>query len=158
MIVADAGPIIALARAGLLEILPTLLGQVVVPPAAFSEITRATGRPGAAEVRAATWVAVEEVADEAAQLLLSRNLGPGEGEAIQLAYARGAVLLLDERRARREAERLGIPLTSTLALLEEAKRQRLLPSVAEALDRLQASGFRLSRDLRAIVLRRAGEK
>ncbi len=45
MIVADAGPLIALARAGLLELLPTLLGQVVLPPAVFTEITIAPGKP-----------------------------------------------------------------------------------------------------------------
>jgi predicted nucleic acid-binding protein len=121
MIVADAGPIIALARAGLLDILPALVNAVVLPPGVLTEITRASGKPGAAEVQAAPWISVEEVAAEAQELALPRRLGPGEREAIRLDHARGLVLLLDERRARREAECLGIRLTSTLALLAEAK-------------------------------------
>ena len=157
MIVADAGPIISLARAGLLEILPILIGQIALPPAAFSEITRESSKPGALEIRDAAWVTVEQVPAEAETLLLSRNLGPGEREAIRLAHAKGAVRLLDEHRARREAARLGIPLTSTLALLEEAQRRSLIPSLGQALDRLQNSAFRLSARLREEVLHRSRE-
>lgn len=96
MIVADSGPIISLARVDLLNILPALLGQVVLPPAIFAEITALPDKPGAAAVRAAQWVRIEAVSSDAANLPLARVLGPGERDAIRLARALGAVLILDE--------------------------------------------------------------
>ena len=48
MIVADAGPFIALARVRQLDLLQRLYGQVLIPPAVLHELALGSGRPGAA--------------------------------------------------------------------------------------------------------------
>ncbi len=69
----------------------------------------------------------------------------------------GAIVVLDDRLARRTAESLGIPLTGTLGMLVDAKRQGFVLEVAPLLDRLQTLGFRLSMRMRETVLNVAGE-
>jgi predicted nucleic acid-binding protein len=56
----------------------------------------------------------------------------------------GAVAVLDDRLARTEAARLGIPRTGTLRLLPDAKMLGIIPSVRGPLVLLRDGGMRLS--------------
>jgi uncharacterized protein len=48
----DSGPLIALARINLLDLLPRLFSRIFVPPAVWDEVTiRGKGLPGSKEVR-----------------------------------------------------------------------------------------------------------
>jgi predicted nucleic acid-binding protein len=66
-------------------------------------------------------------------------------------------VVLGDRAARAEADRLGIPKTGTLRLLLEAKELGIIPSVRIPLEVLRASGMRLSDDIWQEVLALAGE-
>jgi predicted nucleic acid-binding protein len=54
------------------------------------------------------------------------RLGPGEATCIALAYTRHFRFVTDDRLARREARRLGIPLTGTLGLLTALVDERAI--------------------------------
>jgi predicted nucleic acid-binding protein len=55
------------------------------------------------------------------------------------------LLLIDERRGRTEANRLGIRITGLLGVLVEAKQRSLIPAVRLLMDNLIAtSQFRVS--------------
>jgi predicted nucleic acid-binding protein len=84
-IVADSGPLIALARIGQLDLLPTLYGEVIVPPGVYQEITGEADLPGARELAQADWLSVAEVDDQTAVQRLLFWLDRGESEAIVLA-------------------------------------------------------------------------
>lgn len=69
--------------------------------------------------------------------LLRQDLGAGESEAIVLAReVKADVLLMDERRGRNAAKRLGITCTGLVGLLLEARRrgicQQQVPHTARA--------------------------
>ncbi len=64
----------------------------------------------------------------------------GEREAIALAQELGAVLLVDEQEARKEAKRLGIPYFGSLRVLKEAKVKGIANPIKPILDELVASG------------------
>lgn len=53
---------------------------------------------------------------------LSRSLGLGEASSIAVAKSRGFSFASDDRVARAEAARLGVPLTGTLGILIKAAR------------------------------------
>jgi len=158
LIIADSSPLIGLARIGLLAVLPRLAKRVVVPQAVLAEVTSAReDAPGAAEVAAQSWIEVRQ-ADPAAVAPLLILVGRGEAEAIALAQRElDAVLLMDDLRARKLAERLGLRRMGTVALLAQAKKQGLIPQLKPALDALVASGLFIRQQLIDAALREVGE-
>ena len=82
----NAGPVIALARIGCLDLLQSLYGQLHIPPAVRDEVvTLERGRPGAEQVDTAAWIRTVDVRDVTAVQLLRERLDAGESEAIVLA-------------------------------------------------------------------------
>lgn len=160
-IVADAGPLIGLARAGLLDVLPQLYRSVEVPPAVARELRLGEDRPGSRALRQAKtagWLVERELErpERLGELLVI--LDPGEAEAILLARERRSrFLLVDERRARALARRRSVPVVGVGGVLIAAKERGLLSDVGRALQGLTEVGYRLSSELRAEILSRAGE-
>ncbi len=146
--VSNSSCLIALELIGRLDLLRGLYGTIVVP-------TAVAGECGS---RLPQWVRADAVKNQGMVRSLRLELGSGESEAIVLAGEVAASrLILDDKKARRIARQLGLPITGTLAVLLRAKQQGLLASVRDVLDELAASRFRISRDLIQETLRRAGE-
>lgn len=103
---------------------------------------------GTLEVQTAPWLAVRHVVNRSLvdRLQYQVRLDAGESEAIALALDLNAeLLLIDERRGRAEANRLGLRITGLLGILVEAKRQSLVVAVKPLMDALIAtSEFRVS--------------
>ncbi len=163
IVVSDASVLIALARIGHLDMLPTLFGKVFIPRAVAREI-EVGGKDGSELFKQAEWIHIVDLRSlELTEKLSSphRNnvkLDKGEAQAIALALELDAdYLLIDERRGRRVAESLGIDLIGVLGVLALAKRKGLLPEIRPALDALRRVGFRISDDLYRFVLEEADE-
>jgi predicted nucleic acid-binding protein len=141
-----------------LDLLQHLYGEVVMPPAVRDEVI--AGGPagiGSAEVREAIWLRLISLQDPRRADLLA-DLDRGEAEVIALAQELDATLvIIDERLARRHAERLGLNLTGTLGVLLRAKRRGLVSAVAPLIDQLRHGGIRLSDSVVVEVLRLADE-
>ncbi|MFQ5854703.1 MAG: DUF3368 domain-containing protein [Anaerolineae bacterium] len=120
-VVANAGPLISLARIGQLGLLQELYDEVVVPPSVHQEVTGDPGQAGAQELAQASWLRVVEVEDQTAVEVLRFSLDLGESEAIVLARELPATLLIDERRGRTTATALGLTKTGTVGVLLAAK-------------------------------------
>jgi predicted nucleic acid-binding protein len=96
-IVSDTGPILSFARAGRLDILRQVFGEISIPEAVFIEIAiGGKGKPGADEVESGVWIKREAVKDRAVLNRLHRGLNLGEMEALAFAAETGAALLIDE--------------------------------------------------------------
>ena len=160
-VVADTGPLIALARVERLELLPRLYERLIVPPAVHVELTLDSDRPGARVLAGAFdagWITVEAVTDSASAKELARLLGPGEAEAIALAEQVDArFLLVDDARGRRIARSRGIPVAGVAGVLLAAKSRGEVAAVGPILEALTNTGYHLSPRLVAGVLNRAGE-
>jgi hypothetical protein len=103
-IVSDAGPILSFTRAGRLEILRQVVGELIIPEAVVEELAvRGKGRPGADKIELGTWIKRENVQDRSIMEQFSGRLGLGEREALALAKQTGAALLVDEREKRGNA-------------------------------------------------------
>jgi len=159
-VVADAGPLIALARIGRLSLLRELVGTVFVPEAVVAECVGDCSRPGAVAIQAALaeGLLVARRSEPTAELeTLAQLLDLGEAEALSLAIAEGISVLMDERRGRGVARHLGVPVIGTGGVLIVAKQAHLVDTVAPLVDELQRCDYRLSTPLIAEILHRCGE-
>ena len=129
------------------DILPTLFGHVLIPPAVCSELQRAR-TPAMVRTWFAnppSWVHIQPPHTLPDPTLSA--LGDGEREAIQLLREQWASLLVtDDRNAYKAALARGIPVTRTLRLLEMATERGLvdLPTIVT---RLQAAEFYMPADV-----------
>lgn len=159
VVVSDAGPLIALAGCGQLELLVAVFDAIHVPEAVLDETTADRSRPGASDI--ATFVQahaqVHPSRDDPVYTTAVSHLDEGEAQALSLAHALSCGVLMDERRGRQTAIRQGAPLFGVLGVLLQAKRIGKLERIAPALDRMQANGYRVSQALIDAALKRADE-
>jgi predicted nucleic acid-binding protein len=89
---------------------------------------------------------------------MRRGLGAGEREAIALAAELSVdALLVDDRDARQQADKLGIPVVGTLRVLADAAEHGF-GDLAVAVDRLRETNFRASEHLLQRLLDRAAQE
>ncbi|MBW1796603.1 MAG: DUF3368 domain-containing protein [Deltaproteobacteria bacterium] len=160
IVVSDASPIIGLAAVKHLDLLRKLYTRVLIPDAVYQEITVAgSEEPGASEVQSLDWIEARQVTQRMLVSALQADLAEGEAEAIALAIElKASLLLVDERRARKVADRLGLKVVGVLGVLVEAKHKGLIPSLRPILDDLVSkAGFRVSHQLYERALQAVGE-
>jgi uncharacterized protein len=157
-VVVNTTPIIALSLIGRLDLLRHLYTEVLIPPAVRAEVlSGGEERAGMIELQQAPWIRETPLqSPRSADLLV--DLDRGEAEVLVLALEQQAELvILDERLARRHAQRLGLPLTGTLGVLLRAKHLGLIPSVLSMINALQRGGIWLSNHVIKETLRLADE-
>ena len=156
LIIADAGALIALARVVDLALLADGFGQVRLTQTVFHECLAKPDRPEGACIRRAVeggWLTLQPDLPHNA----SWNIGGGEASAIAAAIALRAGLLIDDRAARRLAQRLGLPVIGVLGMLVKAKLLGKLDRIGPLAEQLVASGYFLSTRVVAEALQMAGE-
>lgn len=160
VVIADAGPLIALSRLQHLALLHGVFGEVLITPQIHAEILPTTTYVGTAslqEALAAGWLQVREVAMDTWQPLCS-GIDAGEASAIQLAsQLSNALLIIDDRATRAEAHARHLRYTGTAAVIGLAKLQGLIPHARPLLVGLRDSGYRLSDAVIQAVLADVGE-
>ncbi len=149
IVISDTSAITNLAAIQHIHLLPQLYNHVTIPAAVYRELTEIDPPvPGTLEAQISPWLEVRQVVDRAMveYLQVGMRLDPGESEAIVLALELKAdLLLIDERRGRAEADRLGLRITGLLGILVEAKHKNLVVTVKPLIDALIAtSNFRVS--------------
>lgn len=84
--------------------------------------------------------------------ILSLELDKGEASTIAYAMAHPqAKILMDEKKGRTAAKRLGLTVTGTVGVLLKAKEQGLITSGQDILEKLEKHGFWLSEELRTLI-------
>ena len=89
--------------------LQSLYGRVIIPEAVYQEVTGGVpGLPGAWATQELHWIVSQPVQNDAMVRALQGELDHGEAEAITLAVElQAGLILIDERRARAIAARMG---------------------------------------------------
>ncbi len=149
LVITDTSCLIVLSRIGEMELLHKLYSPVVVTHTIEGEF----GEP------LPEWIEVRGVSNTAYQKLLEATLDQGEASAIALAIEiPGALLVVDDLKARREVARLGLSMTGTLGILHKAKQKGIVPRLAPLLEKVEKSGFRISPAIIDEMLHRVGEE
>jgi hypothetical protein len=134
----DTSALIALERINILDVLCKIYSHIILPEAVVSEF----GQPSI------DCYSSEKVKSPMVRLLvLDLNLGRGEAESIALASEIGLRLVLDDLKARKVAENLGLKITGTIGILLKAERLALIDSAYDKSKELRDKGFYISGQL-----------
>lgn len=158
-VVSDTSPVSNLAIVGRLEFLRRLHGQITIPPAVATELSRLRHDAGRAAVEKALadgWLCIEAPGTPAPAL---PGLHPGDTEAIALAMGfPDAVLLIDESEGRAAARGLGLTISGVIGVLVAAKKRGWVASLKGELLALRSEArFFVSPKLMAEALAAVGE-
>jgi len=147
-IISDTSCFIILSKIGELDLLHKVYGQIVTTIEIASEYGEILPE----------WVEIATVTDKYRQQLLEMQIDKGESSAIALALEiPDSTLILDDYKARKIAERLGIPYTGTIGVIIKAKLTGLIPSIKPLLEKIKRTNFRISLDIELQALSEAKE-
>ena len=159
-VVSNTSPISNLAIIGRLDLLRRRYGVVRIPLAVAAELSALSHPAAKAQITAALaegWLVAEEASSSSPQLPFP--LDAGETEAIGLALAAKAdVLLMDEKRGREAARRHGLAVGGVLGELLHARQTGMLPNLRNEINRLRAeAGFFVDAEIERFILSQAGD-
>lgn len=146
IIISDTTPLhylILLEKADLLE---KLFGKIIIPEAVFTEMQHA-GTPELVRLwiaAAPAWIEIKTPSPTNLERI--KQLGRGETQAIALAIEENAdAILMDDRKAIREARENNLLVLTTLGILELAAAKDLI-NFSQTLTDLARTNFRLPSD------------
>lgn len=134
IVIINSGPLIALAKLGLIDLLPRLYGQVILPTAVFTEVVergRERGYDDAFLVQLAIQqekLRVVKVKEEDLPAdIQDLPLDSGEKQVLYLARREKVGLaLFDDERVREEARASGLQVKGTVGVIIQAYRAELI--------------------------------
>lgn len=159
VVIADASPLIGLARVDGLGWLQALFQQVLVTDVVIGEVLTGTFAESESRIQAALNAGWLKVVSSAAEKPELPDLDEGEAASIRLALQNPgqALLLIDERAGRAVAQELGLQVAGTAAVIGLAKQQGLIQSARAVFTELHTSDFRIAAAVIQTVLERCGE-
>ncbi len=147
-VVADTSCFIALANINELGLLKALYQKLFTTQQVIDEFGDALPE----------WIEIIDLKDHQKQQILEFQIDTGEASAIALALEIGAdLIILDDNKARRVAEKLNLTITGTLGVIITAKNKNLISSIIPILKKLRQNNFWISDNLFKEALKEAGE-
>ena len=147
-IISDTSCFIILTNIGELELLHKVYGQIVTTLDIATEYGETLPE----------WVEIVAVKDKYRQQLLEMQIDRGESSAIALALETpDSTIILDDYKARKIANQLGLIFTGTIGIIVKAKLNGIIPSIKPFLDKIKQTDFRLSVDIELQALKEARE-
>lgn len=147
-IISDTSCLIVLSNIGELALLQQLYGQITTT----SEIVAEYGE------QLPEWVEIMNAKDKSKQQLLELQIDKGESSAIALALEiPDCTIIIDDSKARKIANQLGLTYTGTIGVIVKAKIMGLIPSIKPILAKIKQTDFRLSIEIEYQALAEANE-
>lgn len=147
-IISDTSCFIILSKIEKLDLLKSVYGEIITT----SDIVEEFGE------KLPDWVIIENVTDKSRQRILELQIDRGESSAIALALEiQNSTLILDDFKARKIAQQLGISFTGTIGVIIKAKLNGIIPSIKPYLEKIKETNFRISAELELQALKEAKE-
>jgi predicted nucleic acid-binding protein len=142
-IISNTSCLIALSNIGKLALLHDIYGTVIITPEVAREFREALPE----------WILVVPVSDSHKTKLIEKTLDLGEASTIALAMETdGALLILDDGKARRFAKSIGLRMTGTLGVTVKAYKSGLISDLGEIIAAFRQHGFRIPNEIEAALL------
>ncbi len=143
-IIADASCLIVLQNIRELSLLQKLFGTVSVTEEVAAEFGDDLPE----------WIAIKKVGNKIQQNAISLLLDVGEASSIALALeTQNSLLIIDEKKGRRIAREFGVDIVGTLGIIVRANEKGLIDSVETLVSRLEGADFRISKTIKAKILK-----
>jgi predicted nucleic acid-binding protein len=147
-IISDTSCFIILSNIGELDLLHKVYGQIITT----IEIATEFGE------QLPDWVSIHPVADKYRQQLLEMQIDKGESSAIALALETpDCTIILDDFKARKIANQLGLQITGTIGVIVRAKLKGIITSIKPILQKIKETDFRFSMEIELLALKEADE-
>lgn len=144
IIISDTSSLILFDKIGELELLHKVYDSIVTTPQIAAEFGEALPE----------WIQIQEVKDFKYQEFLETQVDSGEASAIALAMETlGAILLLDDLKARKLATKLNLKFTGTLGVFHRAKQEGFVDKIKPLIDKLLLTNFRISENIITEILK-----
>jgi len=148
IIISDTSCLIILDKIDELELLMKVGHSVYVTPIILEEFGRSLP----------DWISVASPINMQFQQILELELNQGEASAIALSLdIDNSMLIIDELKGRKIAEKLGLRYSGTFGLILKAKQLGVINSVKPILNKIRSTNFRFNEQLFETVLEQAGE-
>ncbi|MEK6782872.1 MAG: DUF3368 domain-containing protein [Bacteroidota bacterium] len=148
VVIADTSCFILLDKINELDLLQKVFGSITTTNEIATEINKPLPQ----------WVSIQSATNHRYSELLVIEVDKGEASAIGLALEiDNSLLILDDQKARKLAERLNLNYTGTLGILLKAKELGILSAIGPLFQKIQQTNFRFSEKVLKDILQVADE-
>jgi len=148
IIVSDTSSLILLNKIKRIEILKLLFGKITITQVIAEEFGETLP----------DFISIENPKDNNYEKILKTILDSGEASAIALALEKNdCLLIIDDLKARKEANKLKLDFTGTIGILIVAKKKKIIPAIKEILIEIEQTNFRISDHLKKEAIKICNE-
>ncbi len=148
IIISDTSCLILLIKINELELLHKMCNRVIITSTIRDELN----------IDLPNWIEIIDPKDTHYQNILEMDLDRGEASAISLMLEIDeAILLIDDLKGRKIANKLKLRFSGTFGLLLKAKEINLITELRPIIDKIRFTNFRFSEQLLSDVLMQANE-
>jgi predicted nucleic acid-binding protein len=134
-IISDTSCFILLSKIGELDLLQKLYGEIFTTSVIAEEFGE----------ELPNWVKIQDSTDKFRIQILEIQIDKGESSAIALALEiPESTLILDDIKARKIAQGLGLNFTGTIGIIIKAKLQNIISSIEPIIEKIKQTNFRIS--------------
>lgn len=156
-VIINNSPLVFLWILNLLPLLRELYTDVWIPEDVQEEFLRTEAMARRSSLDNAPWIRTVSLTDPQSASVYGR-LDQGEASVLALAKEHDAhLVIIDEKKAREEAKRIGLPVRGTVGVLLDAKKKGLIDTIKPLLEVLRDNDMYLDQSFIDDVLRLAGE-
>ena len=156
-VISNNSPLVALWKLDLLSLLRDLYTEVWIPREVEKEFLAIKTEARQEALNKASWIKVVDLKDPRSVSVYDR-LDSGEAAVLALADEHDVrFVIIDEKKARQEASKIGLPFKGVLGVLLEAKENGLIDKIKPYLIALKQNKMRLDKSIIVKTLQQAGE-
>ncbi|MDT0647447.1 DUF3368 domain-containing protein [Zunongwangia sp. F260] len=144
IVISDTSTLILFHKIGELDLLQSVYGELVTTPEIAEEFGEIVPN----------WIEIKTASDKKYQTFLETQVDIGEASAIALATDyEDVLLLLDDLKARKLANKLNFKISGTLGVIHRAKQLELIDKVKPLIDKLLLTDFRIADNIVKEILK-----
>ena len=157
IVISNTSPLIGLSGLNCLHLLRDLYTEVWIPREVENEFLAIDETVYQEVLKSTPWIKVVDLTNPQSATIY-QGIDDGEAEVFALAVEHDArLILLDEKKGRRKAKEIGLPVKGIVGILQEAKEEGLVDVIKPLLMQLRDNGIHLSEFLINNALQDAGE-